>query len=207
MTSIMRRTVRGVATGLGALAIVAGASACGGLLGGGEEDQGDTKVEEKEPAEGEEGAAAGESEGDAASSDGGEDAPASDGGDSEDAEGAEGALSEDDLTAGSERFTEFLHALDDDGVEACSFILDPTTGAGMSGEAAEACGPAISSGFEQQGTELQPGMFDVIDVSMIELSDNGDGTAAVSLSGTDMGMNMVQADDGQWYIEAPEGTF
>lgn len=213
MTSIMRRTVRGAATGLGALAIVAGASACGGLLGGGDEEQEPQRVEEEEAPAEDEGAgdaAADESgedaesdeggEDDAAASEGGEDDAASDGGD------AAGALSDDDLSAGSERFIEFLHTLDDDGAEACGFILDPTTGAGMSDEAAEACGPAITSGFEQQGTELQPGMFDTFDASMIELTDNGDGTAAVSLAGTDMGMNMVTGDDGQWYIEAPVGT-
>ena len=57
MTSIMRRTVRGAAAGLGALAIVAGTAACGGLLGGDAEED-SPSVEEQDPAqdEGEDGA-------------------------------------------------------------------------------------------------------------------------------------------------------
>ncbi|MGO1505890.1 MAG: hypothetical protein ACTH0H_08340, partial [Brachybacterium sp.] len=55
MTSIMRRTVRGAAAGLGALAIVAGTAACGGLLGGDAEED-SPSVEEQDPAQDEGGA-------------------------------------------------------------------------------------------------------------------------------------------------------
>ncbi|MDN5599142.1 MAG: hypothetical protein L0G52_01240 [Brachybacterium sp.] len=59
MTSSMRRTVRGAAAGMGALAIIAGTAACGDLLGGGDEEgDGGTGTEEtqEEGGESEEGA-------------------------------------------------------------------------------------------------------------------------------------------------------
>ncbi|MFL0456378.1 hypothetical protein ACH0CV_03420 [Brachybacterium paraconglomeratum] len=37
---------------------------------------------------------------------------------------------------------------------------------------------------------------------MVETSDNGDGTAAVSLGGMDAGFAMVQGEDGKWYVDS-----
>ncbi|MGO2819167.1 MAG: hypothetical protein ACTIA5_00070 [Brachybacterium tyrofermentans] len=82
-------------------------------------------------------------------------------------------------------------------------IYDPSTKGAPSEEFLTGCAPGLEAGFEQQGLELQPGMFDAIDASMIELADNGDGTAAVSMAGQEMGMNVIKADDGEFYIQAP----
>ncbi|WP_193104615.1 hypothetical protein [Brachybacterium sp. FME24] len=208
MTSIMRRTVRGAATGLGALAIVAGASACGGLLGGEDEGGDGTVTEEDQPAEEEGDAPDAEEEGDAPDAEEEGDAPAAEeeGDDAAASEGEEGAaggeLSEDDLTAGSERFVEFMQVLDDDAAGACEMIFDPTTGGAPSKSFVETCAPGLEAGFEGQGIELQPGMFDTIDASMIELTDNGDGSAAVTMAGQSVNMGMVKADDGEWYVQA-----
>ena len=37
---------------------------------------------------------------------------------------------------------------------------------------------------------------------MVETSDNGDGTAAVSLGSMDAGFAMVQGEDGKWYVDS-----
>lgn len=39
---------------------------------------------------------------------------------------------------------------------------------------------------------------------MVETSDNGDGTVAVSFMGEDAGISMVQGDDGKWYVNSAE---
>lgn len=206
MTSIMRKSLRGAASGLGVLAIAAGASACGGLTGGG--DEGDKKPDaEKEQPAGDNGdpkddgadAGASDTGGDDAAATGGDTAASDGGGDT----AAAGELSDEDLTAGSEKFVEFLQTLDDDTTGACEMIYDPSTKGAPSEEFLTGCAPGLKAGFEKQGIELQPGMFDTFDASMVELTDNGDGSAAVSLAGQEMGMNVIKADDGEFYIQAP----
>ncbi|AXK45173.1 hypothetical protein [Brachybacterium saurashtrense] len=213
MTAIMRRTVRASAATLGALAIVTGTAACGGLLGGNEDGDGGTTTEEESPSDAEEDAdddmaeqdagtgdgAASEDEG--SSDDEGMDEDASDG-DSDDAASGE-ALSEDDLTAVGDRFYEFLEAAANaDGEAACGLVSHPTTGEPLSGPELAGC----IEGFESEAGEqpIDPSMMDAIDRSMIEGVDNGDGTAGIELLGEDGGVVFVQGEDGQWYIDGSQ---
>ena len=223
MTSIMRRTVRGTAATLGALAIVAGAAACGGLTGGDEETGDSTTVEEGSSEDGpdseddaseadgtaaeegegaaEEGAEAAE-EAESAAEEEAEDASDADGDTSaEEGEDAEaGSLSEDDLTAVGDRFYEFLEAAAQaDGDAACALVMNPATDAPLGDAERGACAQGFEERAEEQGVD--PAIFDVIDRSMIEGVDNGDGTAGITMLGKDGGFTFVEADDGQWYID------
>ena len=223
MTSIMRRTVRGTAATLGALAIVAGAAACGGLTGGDEETDDSTTVEEGSSEDGpdseddaseadgtaaeegegaaEEGAEAAE-EAESAAEEEAEDASDADGDTSaEEGEDAEaGSLSEDDLTAVGDRFYEFLDAAAQaDGDAACALVMNPATDAPLGDAERGACAQGFEERAEEQGVD--PAIFDVIDRSMIEGVDNGDGTAGITMLGKDGGFTFVEADDGQWYID------
>ena len=223
MTAIMRRTVRGTAATLGALAIVAGAAACGGLTGGDEETDDSTTVEEGSSEDGpdseddaseadgtaaeegegaaEEGAEAAE-EAESAAEEEAEDASDADGDTSaEEGEDAEaGSLSEDDLTAVGDRFYEFLEAAAQaDGDAACALVMNPATDAPLGDAERGACAQGFEERAEEQGVD--PAIFDVIDRSMIEGVDNGDGTAGITMLGKDGGFTFVEADDGQWYID------
>lgn len=204
MNSIMRKTVRGTATGLGALALIAGASACGAIgdrAGGGE---GGDDPSAEQPAE-EEG---GESEGEGAGSEGSESEGSE--GESESTEGDDAAggsdgepVSEEDLTAAGDQAFEFVKAAATGEAEtACSLAMDPTTGSGMSGSNLESCVAGFEESAEEAGTEFDPSVADALDRSMVETSDNGDGTAAVSLGGVDAGFAMVQGEDGKWYVDS-----
>ncbi|HEX7349733.1 hypothetical protein [Brachybacterium sp.] len=228
MTSIMRRTVRGAAAGAGALAIIAGTAACGGLLGGGDvSDEGDDPaVEETEEdpdagaegdseaseddSESQEGTETGEGseaeegseteEGDDAAGDDAEESDASEGG--EDAASGE-PLSEEDLEAAAERYYEFLEAAaTTDGEAACGMIAHPATGNPLEGKDLSDC----AGGFESKAGEvgLDPSLLDAIDPSMIEGVDNGDGTAGASLMGSDAGVTFIKGDDGAWYIDGSD---
>lgn len=203
MGAIMRRTMRGTAAGLGALAIVAGTAACGGLLGGdgeggdppaaeepaddGDAAEGDAEGDSESDAEGES-----EAEGEAAGSE------ESEGSDEEDASGdAAGELAEEDLSAAGDRFSEFFSAVGDGDAEAaCGVLADPATGKPFEGERLEEC----TTSFEESiGEDFDPAMADVIDRSMIEAVDNGDGTAGITLMGEDSEMTMTESD-GEWYL-------
>ena len=221
MNSIMRKTVRGTATGLGALALIAGASACGAigdLAGGGEggdDPSAEQPAEEGEESEGGE-SEGGESEG---SESEGEDAEGAEGSESEGSEGesestegddaaggSEGEpVSEEDLTTAGDRAFEFVKAAASGDAEgACALALDPTTGSGMSGSSAESCVAGYEESAEEEGTAFDPSIADALDRSMVETSDNGDGTVAVSFMGEDAGISMVQGDDGKWYVNSAE---
>ena len=92
MTSIMRRTVRGTAAGLGALAIVAGTAACGGILGGEDEAGAGTEETQQEGgSSGTEGEDTGAEEDAGESSDSADTEESADSETSEDAETSEGA--------------------------------------------------------------------------------------------------------------------
>lgn len=214
MTAIMRRTVRASAATLGALAIVTGTAACGGLLGGDEESDGDTTTtEEESPSDAEEDADDDMAEQDAGTGDGAasEDEGSSDdegmdedstGDDADDAASGE-PLSEDDLTAVGDRFYEFLEAAaNTDGEAACSLVSHPTTGEPLSGPELAGC----IEGFESEAGEqpIDPSMMDALDRSMIEGVDNGDGTAGVELLGEDGGVVFIKGEDGQWYIDGSQ---
>ena len=222
MNSIMRKTVRGTASGLGALALIAGASACGAigdLTGGGEggDDPSAEQPAEDEggESEGSEGEDAEGSESEDAEGSASEDAEGSEseGSASEDAEGAEGddaaggsegePVSEEDLTAAGDRAFEFVKAAASGDAEgACALALDPTTGSGLTGSGAESCVAGYEESAEEEGTALDPSIADALDRSMVETSDNGDGTAAVSLGGVYAGFAMVQGEDGKWYVDS-----
>lgn len=199
MTSIMRRTVRGTAAGLGALAIIVGAAACGG----GETETTEPAASEEKPAE-DEGEPA---EADPAEEDGGEASTDEGEGDaSADEEGADEGdaagepLSEEDLTAAGDRFFEFLQAAAGaDGETACSLITNPLTDQPLEGKDRDACVTSFSESTGQAGVD--PAMADMMERSMIEAVDNGDGTAGITLMGTDAGLSVLKADDGQWYVD------
>ncbi|GAP77277.1 MULTISPECIES: hypothetical protein [Brachybacterium] len=211
MNSIMRKTVRGTATGLGALALIAGASACGAIgdLAGGGEGGDDPSAEQ--PAE-----EGGESEGGESEGAGSEGAEGSESegseGESESTEGDDAAggsegepVSEEDLTAAGDRAFEFVKAAASGDAEGtCALALDPTTGSGMSGSSAESCVAGYEESAEEEGTAFDPSIADALDRSMVETSDNGDGTVAVSFMGEDAGISMVQGDDGKWYVNSAE---
>lgn len=231
MTSIMRRTVRGTAAGLGALAIVAGTAACGGILGGGDEGDGDTGTEETQEEDG-------SSDSDSEDTDEGEDTgteedssdaeesedsglseetddSAGDGADTEDGAddagdteedgddaAAGGELSEDDLTAVGDTYYEFLEAAAaSDGEAACSLITNPDTDQPLKGGEVKLCAEGFEGGAEESGVD--PSMMDAIDRSMVEAVDNGDGTAGVTLMGQDAGVTFVDVD-GTWYIDGSQ---
>lgn len=214
MNAIMRKSVRGSAAGLGALAIIVGASACGtisDLAGGGDggDDPAAEEPAEDEGAEGEraeeegaEGEGAGAEEDGVAEDAGGE---SSDGGAAgEETEGGEaGALSEEDLTAAGDQGLAFLKAAaSGDGEGACAVVLDPTTGNGMSGSTLEACAAGFEGKAEEEGATFDPSAAEALDRSMIEATDNGDGTAGLTMMGTDAGVTMVKGEDGKWYVDS-----
>ena len=116
MTSIMRRTVRGAAAGLGALAIVAGTAACGGLLGGDAEED-SPSVEEQDPAQDEGDDGADEEADPGEDTEAGDDAETGDDADNDDAGGAE-TLGEEDLTKAGDRFYAFFEAIGNEDPEA-----------------------------------------------------------------------------------------
>ena len=112
-------------------------------------------------------------------------------------------VSEEDLTAAGDRAFEFVKAAASGDAEgACALALDPTTGSGMSGSSAESCVAGYEESAEEEGTAFDPSIADALDRSMVETSDNGDGTAAVSLGGVDAGFAMVQDEDGKWYVDS-----
>lgn len=199
MNSIMRRTVRGTATGLGALALIAGASACGAIgdLTGGGEGGDDPSAEQ--PADEEDGES---SEGDGASTDESEDAEGDDaGGDtSEGGDEAAGPISEEELTTAGDRFYAFFEAIGAQDPEgACRLVIDYDTGEPAESDGLQTC---VDSFDEEFGGDFDPSAVDAIERSMIGAEDNGDGRASITMLDEPADMYMKKADDGQWYIEA-----
>lgn len=207
MGAIMRRTMRGTAAGLGALAIVAGTAACGGLLGG--DGEGGDPPAAEEPAD-DGGAAEDDAEGDSESDAEGESETEGEAAGSEESEGSEGSegenasgddaageLAEEDLAAAGDRFSEFFSAVGDGDAEAaCGVLADPATGKPFEGDRLEEC----TTSFEESiGEDFDPAMAGVIDRSMIEAVDNGDGTAGITLMGEDSELTMTESD-GEWYL-------
>ncbi|MGO2559047.1 hypothetical protein [Brachybacterium sp.] len=213
MTSSMRRTVRGAAAGMGALAIIAGTAACGDLLGGGDEEgDGGTGTEEtqEEGGESEEGAddstesedtETTETTEDTEDSEAAEDTGTDEGETAEDGDDAAGeALTDEDLTAVGDVFYEFMQAtVAGDGTAACGLVTNPNTGEVFTGAELDACAETFAATTESEG--MDPAMADALDRSMIEGVDNGDGTASVTMAGQDSGLTYIKAGDGNWYID------
>ncbi|MBB5831357.1 hypothetical protein [Brachybacterium aquaticum] len=214
MNAFTRRTARGLATGLGALALVAGASACGGLdglTGGGDEP---TAVEESADATDESTAESTDDAGteDAGTEDGATDDATDEATDDATDEATDDAtdeatddtaagepLSEEDLTLAGDRFYVFLEGIAQvDPEKACSVVLDYETGEPATGDGLQAC---IDS-FGEVEDEIDPETAALLDRSMIDTVDNGDGRAEVTFMGESGDMYMVKASDGQWYIQA-----
>ncbi|ASK66987.1 hypothetical protein CFK39_00820 [Brachybacterium avium] len=173
----MRSILRGTAAGMGAAALLWGATAC---TGG-----------EEEPA------AAESSSSQQGGGSPGEDAQPSDG-------GGETRFSDAELDAASQRFLDLLQVIDDhDWESACGMVLDPTTGSAPEGERLQDCVDGVEPVFAAQAELLEPGAFDALDASMIQASDNGDGTVSLSVLGNDLDIPMAPGDDGRWYLVIP----
>lgn len=183
MTTTMRSILRGAATGMGALALLAGTAACTG----GEKEESPSSPQST-PAESENAQPTEESEAEDAASDGGGESP----------------FSDDELHAASQRFLDVLQVLDDQDWEAaCGMVLDPTTSAPPEGERLQECVDGVEPVIGDQAEQLEPGAFDAVDPSMIEASDNGDGTVSLSVLGNALDIPMAPGQDGRWYLVIP----
>ena len=178
----MRSILRGTATGMGALALLLGAAAC---TGGEEESPSSPPTtssasEDAQPTQ--------ESGAEGAASDGGGESP----------------FSDEELDAASQRFLDVLQVLDDQDWEAaCGMVLDPSTGTAPEGERLQDCVDGVEPVIGDRAEQLEPGAFDAIDPSMIEASDNGDGTVSLSVLGNDLDIPMAPGYDGRWYLVVP----
>lgn len=183
MSSTMQRTMHRTAAGAGALLLALGAVGC---TGGDEEPDGQRTGATSTVAE--DGSTASE-------------APeASDGG----GEKATSPFSEEELGAASQRFVDVLQVIDDQDWEAaCGFVLDPTTGTAPEGERLQECADGVEPAMAGHADQIQPGMFDAVEPSMVQASDNGDDSVSLSVMGEDLDIPMVQGDDGQWYLSIP----
>ncbi len=207
-TTTIRTTVRRCALGLGALALAFGTAGCGMLgLGGDSDDRGSSekkteapKDDEKKDSEGDKG-----SEGDKDSDKGSEENKDSDGnkdsGGNKDSDadkgGASGPVSDADVEAAKGRFFEFLQATaDNDFEKMCGYLIDPSTGKGVSEEMKKAC--AKGAGDTAKGKPKQD--MSNFDKSMLKAEGNADGT--VSIKGPKgQEIKMVKGKDGQWYLD------
>ncbi|GAA4527047.1 hypothetical protein GCM10023160_22620 [Brachybacterium paraconglomeratum] len=67
------------------------------------------------------------------------------------------------------------------------------------GSELDACVTSFTESSGEMGVD--PATADMMERSMIEAVDNGDGTASISMMGTDMGLSLLKGDDGQWYVD------
>lgn len=194
VNTFLRKSGRSAAVVLGALALAAGAAACGGndTEQAPEEDVVETTEEapaEEEPAE--ESPAEEDTETTEAEETGeeGDDAAAGD-------EAAE-PLTQDDLTAASERFVEYSKMVADGETEAaCGLMLNPVTQEPFSGAELDACVTQMDS---EEG--VGAGGAEALDASMVTATDNGDGTASLEAAGTEVPfIVMTKGTDGQFYV-------
>lgn len=177
MTSFMRKSVRRSAVVLGAAAVAVGAAACGGST---ETTEADPATEEQAEEATEESAAEEETT------------------EEEAAEGEAEAFSDEDLQGASDRFYEFLeYTVTGDFEAACGMVLNPVTDEPMSGEEAEACAGGMEG---TSASQLDESALDAISAEDIEATDNGDGTVAISMMGSDFPYGMTKGSDGEWYI-------
>lgn len=183
MRSMMHRTMRRTAVGAGALLLALGTVGCTG---------GDEEPDGRQPS---------------ATSTSGEEGSAttvtpepSDGG----GERSTSPFTEEELGAASQRFVDVLQVIDDQDWEAaCGYVLDPSTGKSPEGERLQECADGVEPAMAGHADQLQPGMFDAVEPSMVQASDNGDDSVSLSVMGEDLDIPMVQGDDGQWYLSIP----
>jgi hypothetical protein len=163
-----------IAVGAGALALALGAAGC---TGGDEERP--TPTAEPAPTAS-------------------ESAPeASDGGGDEE-------ITDEDLTAATDRFLGYLQVVDDQDWEAaCGVVLDPGTGAAPEGGRLQECADGARGAMVEYEDLLRPGAFDELDASMVRAEPAADGTIALSLLEQPLDVPMVRGDDGQWYLSIP----
>lgn len=186
MSTRMRSTARLAAAGAGALALALGAAAC-------------TGGEDEPPPP-----AASTTAGAAPSDGGGEGGPSaapSDGG----GEQGSGPVTEQELDAASVRVVEALQVIDDQDWEAaCGFVLDPSTGTAPEGKRLQECADGMGGSLGSIAEQLQPGTFDALEPSLVEATDSGDSTVAVSIAGAPLeDVPLVRGDDEQWYFSIP----
>ncbi|MFC0675911.1 hypothetical protein [Brachybacterium hainanense] len=113
-----------------------------------------------------------------------------------------GEITEEDKTAASQRFLDFFGAFVGGDYEgACSYVADPTTGEPMTGAMLAGCAAGLESSTEGQDMSSYEGIISLLTVADIGATDNGDGTLAMDIYGSPMGMNMIKASDGQWYLD------
>ena len=186
MNATLRKAGRGSTLVIGSIALAFSLAACGGSESSREAPADEETTEEaaaEEEATSEEGMTEEETT-------------------EEEAEAAGSAedVTEDDLAASEQQFIEFVTAVSDgDFPGACGFVLNPETSEPMSGADAEACGKGMeSSGVSDTFT---PDMASLFTEENLEASANEDGTIAMSLMGSDSGMQMVKGSDGKWYID------
>lgn len=181
MTSFMRKSVRRSAVVLGAAAVAVGAAACGGSTETTEADPATEEQAEETTEEATEESAAEEETTE-----------------EEAAEGEAEAFSDEDLQGASDRFYEFLeYTVTGDFEAACGMVLNPVTDEPMSGEEAEACAGGMEG---SSASQLDESALDAISPDDIEATDNGDGTVAISMMGSDFPYGMTKGSDGEWYI-------
>lgn len=160
MTSTMRRTVRGTAAGMGALAIIAGTAACGDLLGGGDDEgDGGTGTEETQEESGE-------------SEEGESEESADDSAESEETGSGDEADADDEAEGAGESAEEEA----EDGVEDAD---DSTDDAGAEEGDSEESGDDTASG-EALSEEDLTAVGDLYEVFLQALGEN-DGEAACAL--------------------------
>ncbi|GAA1331518.1 hypothetical protein GCM10009592_23030 [Brachybacterium rhamnosum] len=194
MTTMIRRNARRGAVVLGSLAVVLGAAACGGSSDdAAAPEEKTTEAASAAEEAGDDAAAAEDSasdEGGAASEDAGDDA-------------ASGPLSDEDLTAASQAFVDFLTAaVEGDSEKACGLIKDPTTGDAFASNNLETCKSQFGSmtkAYEGQDSSL-------FTTETVTAADNGDGTAAISFNGQDMGISMSKGSAGTWLVDTSTAT-
>ena len=229
MNTMMRRTVRGTATALGALAIVVGTAGCGSLLGGGD----DSRTDDQEQGQEQDGEDTGEdtsTEDDSTTEDSADDtedssddsAEETDDADTDDAAGGSTDDSTDDAADDLDDATDDSGTdtadgdLSDEDLDAASQRFVDFMQVMDDGDGEAACAffldpqtdePVAGKTLEMCGEMvtpqmegLEPGTMDILDASMVTAIDNGDGTVSIDIMGSEFPNPMAKASDGEWYL-------
>lgn len=191
MTTRIRSTARRTTLGAAALVLALAGTACTG--------DGDSSPEQ-DSGTGQQSTDTGNGSGtEQETEDGDGDPAASDGGGATDA-----PATEEDLAAASDRMVELLQVMDDQDWEAaCGFVLDPTTGTAPEGERLAECADDVEPTMAPLADQLEPGMFDQLDPTMVQAQQGGDGTVTTSVMGQPLEVHLVRGEDGRWYVSIP----
>ena len=180
------RIVSGMAAGMGVIALLLGGAGC---TGGDEGGPSGSATASQEAPDGDD---------DTASPQESTPAPSDGGG------GQDDPLDHAALEAASQRFVEVLRVLDDrDWEAACTYVLDPTTGAAPEGERLTDSAEGAQSAIAPHEELLAPGVFEAIDASSVTASDNGDGTVSLRVLDEEIDVPMVRGEDDLWYLSIP----